>query len=128
MLRVLTALTLLVLATAAHAQSALAPSNWKNQRGSEMQLHWWNPINQDVGGIYINRAPGYPRCANTPYILNGKSDGTRISFTVNWTNPFDDCKSSTTWQGIIQGNTIRTRWVLTYQGGSKVGHDIFQRQ
>lgn len=128
MLRILATLTLLVCATAAQAQSSLVPSVWKNQRGSEMQLHWWDPATQAIGGVYINRAPGYPHCAGTPYLLSGKSDGKKINFTVVWTNPVEDCKSTTVWNGRFRGNQIATRWLLTWSGGRKTGQDFFTRQ
>jgi len=127
MLRAVITLAFFLFATAAQAQS-FAPSVWKNQRGSEMQVHWWNPVTNEFGGVYINRAPGYPRCANTPYTMTGKSNGNRVTFTVVWTNIFDDCKSKTVWRGRVRGNQMATKWLLTWAGGQKVGRDLFTRQ
>ena len=129
MRRFLAAFALLLIATSAQAQSGLVPSSWKNQRGSLMHADW--PILPNgFGGDYVNLAAGYPRGHGTPYPMSGTLDGSKISFSVVWVNPFENCHARTDWKGTISGNTIKTRWVITLEDGKvwKRGIDIFTRQ
>lgn len=126
--RFLACFVLLMIATTAHAQSALIPSSWKNQRGSEMQILW--PTPSGFGGFYTNLAKKYPKCYGKPYFMSGSVDGQKISFSVVWNSPFENCQARTDWSGKIQGNRISTRWVITLDNGQiwRRGADFFTRQ
>lgn len=135
MKRLFAALVLILVASAANAQTAVpAPSQWKNQRGSVMQLFYWSPFSKRLYGTYTNNAPGFPRCAGRGYPLWGESDGKQITFTVVWSAPFlENCNSTTVWAGVIKGKKISTRWVLSYKdaaGNPKTlrGRDFFTLQ
>jgi hypothetical protein len=131
MRRVLFALlSLFAFVSIAYAQDSLAPSTWKNQRGSILYIAAQNPFNNKFVGTYTNKAPGFTHCAGTPYPLWGAGSGNDITFTVVWSAPFhEDCKSTTVWTGKISGRKIATRWVLTTASGQTLkGRDFFVRQ
>jgi hypothetical protein len=119
-------IALCTLATTAFAQG-LAPSVWKNQRGSVMKILALDPSGA-FKGVYINYAAGF-QCQGTPYDVNGRVHGTRIAFKVIWKNIFADCHSTTVWRGRVGGQTMPTRWVLRTDAGRVLrGADTFQRQ
>ncbi len=106
-------------------------SAWRNQSGSTMTIDI--DTNGNVIGTYINRAAG-TGCQNTPYVLNGRVNGSYIAFSVAWNNATANCNSATGWAGYAQvsGSDIQivTNWNLAYQsasGSSKIeqGSDTF---
>ena len=86
MRRLLLALVILLGAqTLALAQSPLAPSLWKNQRGSTLEIQWAHPSWDGVthfGGTFVNHANGF-ECKGIPYpAYGGEPRGAHATFTV----------------------------------------------
>jgi hypothetical protein len=126
--RVTVTIALLVAATiAACAQSLPVPSYWLNQRGSEMKLYTIDGQGNFVG-VYINHAQGFA-CQGTPFPLAGHASGAKVTFTVVWTNPWQNCHSTTIWHGIVNGRSLPTKWVLVAPPSPPLfGTDLFTQQ
>jgi hypothetical protein len=126
--RFVAVIALLAAATiTAFAQSLPVPSYWLNQRGSEMKLYSIDPQGNFVG-VYINHAQGFD-CQGTPFPLSGHARGATVTFTVVWTNPWQDCRSTTIWHGVVQGRSMPTKWVLLAPPKPPLyGTDIFTQQ
>jgi hypothetical protein len=65
--------------------------------------------------------------------MHGAGKGSRVVFTVVWTNWLEDCQATTVWRGTVNGAVLDTRWVLTYRDPSGAikkmrGSDTFHRQ
>lgn len=111
--------------TAASADSLPAPSSWKNQRGS--QLNVWSVTNGQIQGEFINNAAGF-ECQGIPYPATGQVSPNSIYFVVT----FVKCNSFTIWRGRVNGPQMPTRWKLFYvkPGGTPAslsGSDTFSR-
>lgn len=91
------------------------PSTWINEKGSTLALHWYDQRTGQLGGSYINHAPGYP-CQGTPYPVIGWVAGTAMTFMVKWENATEVCQSLTAWTGFYHQGTITTRWHLVRSG------------
>ena len=119
---------------AAAPASLPTDSLWMNQRGST--LHVYVDTSGQVIGTYINRAPGFPHCANSPYRVRGWTlPGTNtVAFTVMWSNGQENCQSLTSWTGFLSpdGTTLTTLWQLVQNGTTSTsqiiqGQDVFTR-
>jgi Avidin family len=126
--RFVATIALLAAATiAAFAQSLPVPSYWLNQRGSEMKLYAIDPQGNFLG-VYINHAPGFA-CQGTPFPLSGHAIGALVTFTVVWTNPWQDCHSRTIWRGVVSGTSLPTKWLLLAPHSPPLfGLDLFTQQ
>jgi Avidin family len=108
------------------AQGLPAPSFWKNQRGSTLEVYFVDPSGS-FQGQFINQAPGY-KCQGIPYPAAGTSVGVDVIFSVK----FVQCYSHATWFGVVNGNTITTNWILIYAPPNgppqkSQGSDVFTR-
>jgi Avidin family len=114
--------------TFAMAQALVAPSLWKNQRNSTLDITWAvPPVGGTVfGGTFTNQAQGF-ECKGIPYGALGHAENEKVAFTVG----FLKCATSTTWTGLIRGRKMYTSWNLTYyvNGVAKTlqGKDVFTR-
>src|SRR5215469_12012843 len=119
MYRLIAAVLLFVTATvSASAQSLPIPSYWQNQRGSELNvIPAVTPCLGCFGGFYWNHAAGFQCQASPanpkPYTVTGYTRGPYLRFKVIWDNGIQNCHSTTLWQGYVQGDTMRTSWLLT---------------
>ncbi len=112
MLRSVLAFVAVVAACSAAAAEVLpAPSVWKNQRGSELTVTKVEP-NGNFTGTFVNRAPGFG-CQNEPFDASGHAWSRRVVFTVVWKNAKQDCRSTTTWFGLMTSKTMQTTWQLS---------------
>lgn len=102
------------------ADSLQAPSLWKNQRGSELQVT--AARNGRFSGTFTNFDPNY-QCVGIPYPVTGITSGGPTMFTVN----FAKCSTVTKWTGHAQGLGMSAQWVLSYKGQTQTGYDIFFR-
>jgi hypothetical protein len=114
----------------AAAQGFSAPSVWQNDKTSLLYIDIIAP-NGQFAGRFHNRAPGY-RCHDI-FVAEGRIAKRRITFTVNFKNTRQDCRTVTTWAGGLSANTIFTNWNLIYtnpNGGiiRERGRDTFARQ
>jgi Avidin family len=100
-------------ATEVPAQSLPAPSSWENQRKSTMNIVAVDPATGNVKGLYTNNAAGFD-CQGVPFDLGGKISGNRVTLIVVWKNATISCDSITVWKGRISGNTVRTKWQVSY--------------
>jgi hypothetical protein len=123
-------LALVVLVTAsvsAFAQSLPSWSYWTNQRGSVMKIFTVEPSG-NFTGVYINNASGFG-CQGPPgFALTGRSSGPNVTFTVVWNNGIQNCNSTTTWWGVLNGRVLPTTWILTSPNGQQRGTDVFTQQ
>jgi hypothetical protein len=127
MKRILLALVVLLgFQSFAYAQGMPAPSLWQNQRGSTLEVYF-----ADSSGVFqgqfTNQDPHYD-CRGIGYPGTGTSRGSAVVFSTN----FVKCYSHATWFGVINGNTIVSRWVLLYAppngpAQKSQGSDIFKR-
>lgn len=109
-------------------------SYWINQGGSRMVLRFDFSRNQpnvcQVSGQYINQQSGF-NCRGTPYPLSGVYyiNTQTISWSVAWSNSYEDCASVTGWTGYfdLSDAPIRlvTNWNLAYSTGGS-GRAILQ--
>ncbi len=102
------------------ASTLEAPSLWKNQRGSELQVTAVR--NGGFSGTFTNADPTY-KCFGIPYPVTGITSGGLTTFTVN----FAKCRTVTKWNGHAQGLGMSSQWVLTYNGQAEWGFDFFFR-
>lgn len=114
-----------VFASNAQADALPAPSFWKNQRGSELQV--WTANGGTFQGQFINNAQGF-ECQGIPYPAVGRETVTGLFFVVT----FAKCNSLTRWYGYVRGSQMFTRWQLFYikpdgTPGTVNGSDVFQR-
>jgi hypothetical protein len=127
MKRVLLALLVLIgFQSFASAQGLPSWSIWQNQRGSTLDVYFVDPTGPFTG-TFINQAPGY-QCKGIPYPAMGTSRGASVTFAVTFTQ----CFSHTTWFGVVNGNTMKTNWILIYNPPNgppqrSTGTDIFTR-
>jgi hypothetical protein len=110
----------------AAAQGLPAPSLWQNQRGSTLELLFVDPSGS-FQGQFINQAKGY-QCKGIPYPAVGTTRAAAVVFSVT----FVQCSSHATWYGVVNGNTMRTNWVLLYAPPNgppqkSQGTDVFTR-
>jgi hypothetical protein len=125
--RILLALVVLLgFQSFADAQGIPAPSLWRNQRGSTLEVYFADPSGV-FQGQFINQAVNYD-CKGIPYPATGTSRGSAVVFSTD----FVKCYSHATWFGVMKGNTIVTRWVLLYAppngpAQKSQGSDIFTR-
>jgi hypothetical protein len=108
------------------AQGLPSPSFWQNQRGSTLELYFVDPSGT-FQGQFINQAKDY-KCKGIPYAAVGNSTGAAVVFSV----AFLQCSSHATWYGVVNGNTMRTNWVLLYAPPNGPpqkfqGSDVFTR-
>jgi len=113
---------------------------WTNQSGSTMTLAFDCNGSQvavcTVSGSYVNNVTGY-RCKGTSYPITGvyySKTGT-ISWSVAWSNSYQDCASVTGWTGYLDPFSpgplkLVTNWNLAYSTGRGVlaimqGKDTF---
>jgi hypothetical protein len=114
MRRLLLALVILLGAqTLALAQSPLAPSLWKNQRGSTLEIQWAHPSWDGVthfGGTFVNHPNGF-ECKGIPYLAyGGELRGAHATFKV----AFHKCATYATWKGHLRGRKMYMPWSLVY--------------
>ena len=99
---------------------------WTNQGGSTMTLVF-NCNGSQVGvcqlsGTYVNNESGF-NCQGTPYPLTGVYyiNTQTISWSVAWSNAYEDCASVTGWTGYLSilSNPLQlvTDWNLAYSTG-----------
>lgn len=111
-------------------------THWTNQGGSTMTLEFDCSGSQigvcTLSGAYINNASGF-RCQGTPYPLTGVYyiNTQTISWSVAWSNAYEDCASVTGWTGYIglSSNPLQivTNWNLAFSTG-RSGRQILQGQ
>lgn len=92
---------------AAPFQTPGSTTRWKNERGSTMVL-----ISDGQGNLTgeYTTAVGCPDVKGKPQKLVGTTNGSAITFTVNWGKV---CTSLTSWVGQIESPTrINTLWLL----------------
>jgi hypothetical protein len=117
----------IALISTASADTLPAPSDWKNQRGSE--LHIDKVETGKISGFFINHAADFD-CKDAKEIVVGKVlDGGNIIFGTT----FPACLTLVSWTGSIQGNTITTNWLLYYVKGDGTfdtlqSSDVFTQQ
>jgi hypothetical protein len=127
MKRILLALVVLLgFQSFADAQVMPTPSLWRNQRGSTLEVNFVDSFGP-FQGMFTNQANGYD-CKGIPYPATGASRGSTVFFQTT----FVKCYSQATWFGVMNGNTINTRWILIYvppNGRLKrsEGTDVFTR-
>ena len=114
-----------VLVSSASADSLPAPSFWKNQRGSELQI--WTVTNGVIQGMFTNNAQGF-ECQGIPYPVTGRQSANGFFFVVT----FAKCNSLARWRGTVRGSQMFTTWDLYYikpdgNLGIMPGADTFQR-
>jgi Avidin family len=117
--------SLLLLVTSALADTLPAPSSWKNQRGSELDV--WAVSGGAIQGEFTNNAAGF-ECQGIPYPAVGHETASGFFFVVT----FAKCNSLTRWQGQVRGSQMFTKWKLFYikpngAPGVLTGSDTFQR-
>jgi len=106
-------------------QSLEALSVWKNQSGSTFTINSINPTTGQLSGVYINNASGYS-CAGTPYAATGYAYNNIISWSVLWSNAYENCQSITGWTGYVNSSgAIKTVWELVYNNQISTGNDVF---
>lgn len=99
-------------------------TKWKNQRGSTLVL-----IKDGNGNLTGEFRTAVGCGVNTPRRVFGTTNGTGISFTVN----FEECTSIAAWTGQMESPTeMRTLWLLTVGSGDPksfkatyAGSDVF---
>ena len=128
-----TTLALILVTSAASAQSIPPNSTWENQRGSLLKIVTIDSNTGALRGEYINQAAGFV-CKGTPYDVIGWVEGDKIAFSVRWKNSSADCKSITSWTGYLEKGFLVTDWDLAYTD-SDLGHatlirgsDTFQKK
>jgi len=114
---------------------------FSNQLGSTMSLTFTQSNTQagvwTLSGQYVNNAPN-TNCRGTPYPVQGvyfpNTSVSTMSFSVAWTNSYENCNSVTGWTGylsVVGGGhlQINTDWNLAYQsstgGAISSGADVF---
>lgn len=116
-------------AAAAEAQAPPAPSQWKNTRGSILEISSVD-ANGAITGKFTNNASG-TLCIGTPFDIVGKALKTGFFFGVTFSSP---CNTIVSWRGPVTGNTITMSFALSYidkdDGGIETtsGIDIFTQQ
>jgi hypothetical protein len=99
---------LLFAAATASAQVPPAPSTWKNDKGSILNV--WSVTGDVVLGQFINQAQGF-ECQGIPYPAAGRVQyNGKLFFVVT----FAKCNSFTIWHGRVNGPQIKTKWTLFY--------------
>lgn len=119
------------------AASSLS-GTWENELGSQMYIEiyqglildgWYNSTVGDALGTYplvgfIGKA--------TEISGTNKTSPRILCFSVLWQNGLRDSNSVTSWDGIFDGTSIKTVWVLrSFSGSHKnttVGHDEFKKK
>jgi len=111
-------------------------SYWTNQSGSTMALTFdcngSQPGVCQLSGVYVNNATGF-NCQGTPYPLVGVYyiNTQTVSWSVAWSNAFEDCASVTGWTGYLSFSSsslqLVTYWNLAYSTGGS-GRAIMQGQ
>lgn len=104
----------------ANADRLIAPSLWKNQRGSELRITSVNGTS--FRGTFTNFDPNF-QCVGIPYPVTGVAGGGPTTFTVN----FVKCATVTKWNGDVQGLGLSAQWLLQHNGQTQVGFDFFWR-
>lgn len=106
------ALALLVLPTAAGAQSLAPQTRWVNDHGSELVIQ---SIGADgrLTGTYSSNLPDY-KCRNIAFPVVGWVDGDRISYAMQARNGSANCGTMTSWTGYLQGGRLYAEWGLAY--------------
>jgi Avidin family len=91
------------------AQGALpAPSTWKNQRGSILEITSVDPTGV-IKGKFTNNAPN-TKCLGTIFDIVGHTlKNGQIFFGVTFT----PCNTITSWHGSVAGTTYSTTWALS---------------
>ena len=115
----------------AHGQ-IVSGSVWQNSRGSVLRV---TQVHADgrFEGQYINNADGFS-CKGTPFSVTGWINGNAVGWIVNWKNAANDCKSITSWSGVLLSNrTLETHWSLgfltrNYGPRIMIGSDYFTRK
>lgn len=92
----------------AFAQSPPAPSRWKNDRGSILEITSVDAQGA-IKGQFTNNAAGY-KCIGTPYDIVGHSLKTGFFFATT----FPPCYSFASWRGEVRGNSITMSYVLSW--------------
>ncbi|HKM63985.1 MAG TPA: avidin/streptavidin family protein [Acidisphaera sp.] len=94
------------LVSSAFAQGLTAPSVWKNQRGSELDI---TSVGADgtIVGTFTNNAAGF-QCRGTKFDVSGLVLTKGLFFAV----AFGPCYSIVSWHGDVQGSTMATTWEL----------------
>ncbi len=94
------------------AQGRIVPSNWKNQRGSELSIAAVDAAGK-LSGKFVNRAADFS-CENETFDISGQATLTRITFTVTWKNATANCNAITTWVGLVGKSALATTWQHAY--------------
>jgi len=98
------------LISSASAQGIPAPSTWKNQRTSILEIQSVDS-NGVIKGKFTNNAPN-TLCMGIPYDIVGQilKDG-RVFFGVTFPSP---CHTITSWRGTVSGDTYATTFSLSF--------------
>jgi avidin family protein len=115
---------------AAAFQAPGSTTKWQNERGSTMVLI--SDGNGNLTGEYTT-AVGCPAVVGKPQKLVGTTNGSAITFTVNWGKA--PCRSLTSWVGQLESPTrINTLWLLALDNNDPksfkvtyAGSDLFTR-
>jgi hypothetical protein len=99
---------ILVFATTALADTLPAPSSWKNQRGSVLNITSVD-ASGSIQGDFTNNADGFD-CKGISYPVSGKTGSRGLWFVVT----FAKCDSFTIWRGHVKGSQMSTKWTLFY--------------
>ena len=105
-------------------------STWENGRGSVLTIVTVNP-DGSFTGTYVNNAPGFGCQGQPGFPAVGSQNANAIGWTVSWNNGVEDCKSVTSWAGVILStNVIEAFWSLGYTSAqygprAMVGTDFF---
>jgi hypothetical protein len=121
------AITFSAMMSSAFAQSPPAPSIWKNQNDSILEIESIDS-NGFIRGSFTNHKKG-TECKGVAYPVEGHLLPNGLFFGVT----FPPCLTVTTWHGTFSGNTIQTDYVYDYvdpQTGNMtpvMGNDTFTK-
>lgn len=102
----------IVITSGAFAQTPPAPSIWKNQQNSILEIESVDTSGV-IKGSFTNHAAGTD-CLGVAYPVQGHVLANGLFFAVT----FPPCFTVTTWQGTLAGNTIQTNYTYDYVDGT----------
>src|SRR5262249_17882609 len=106
------ALTALMYAGVAVAQSIKPGMTWVNQFESTLAIDSLDPETGALKGTYISHLGQH--CVGTKHDAVGWVDDNRVAFSVHWKTAAADCKSATVWTGYLVNGKIITFWNMSY--------------
>ena len=115
--RLASALALLVLPTAASAQSLASQTTWANDHA---QLVIQSVDGQGrVAGTYTNHGADFG-CAGKAFPVTGWIDGDMISFTVHRQEPVN-CTTIQAWTGFVREGQLLVEYLAVATEGGRTG-------